>query len=161
MTDSGPDFSVICHGDLCWANILFRNDMSLKCSILFLALKLFHLMETQFFESSYVCVDIVTQGSQERWNLSTFSQRGWVLLWQISSPSHLPPSRQLWGGNMLNRCWRWEEILRVEWEIKSLNCLALKSISLCITWPVLLGQWLFLVYVSFLVKKTHFFVRLG
>ena len=29
--------------------------------------------------SSCVCVDILTQESQKRWNLSTFSRRGWVL----------------------------------------------------------------------------------
>ena len=48
------------------------------------------------------------------------------------------------------------EIKRVEWDSKSLNCLALKSILLCITRPVLLGQWLFLVYVSVLLKKYTF-----
>ena len=49
-----------------------------------------------------------------------------------------------------------KSLKRVEWDSQSLNCLALKSIQMCITCSVLLGQWLFLVYLPVLLRKYTF-----
>ena len=62
----------------------------------------------------------------------------------------------LFGVNSLGLSSLFKVFKRVEQISCLLNCLAPKSILLCITWPVLLGQWLFLVYVSVLLRNYTF-----